>query len=259
MQKSGFTLIEISIVLIIIGLIAAGILIGRDLIHQAELRADISKMRDLDVAVQTFKLKYNCLPGDCPNATDFLDNTVNGDGNDVIGLQIGSGGAYSMMLPSIWNSEAVESIVINDHLARAKLINFEPFDTSGAVDLALVSPSKVLQRLKSQSEEAGMIVGCKLAWLGELEGCHHLLLGVTNRSMVGLGTKPAVIPIPDAFYFDSKLDDGVALTGGVISANSTDPIENQPQFIITTAGNSTCVDYNFTSTDKCVLMVKRDF
>ena len=69
----GFTLIELSIVLIIIGLITGGILVGRDLVHAAEIRATISQEQRYNTAVNTFKLQYGYLPGDMPpNAASQL-------------------------------------------------------------------------------------------------------------------------------------------------------------------------------------------
>ena len=62
--RSGFTLIELSIVLVIIGLIAGGVLVGRDLISAVAVRGEVSQLEGLDTAVNTFKMKYNALPGD---------------------------------------------------------------------------------------------------------------------------------------------------------------------------------------------------
>ena len=45
-QNAGFTLIEISIVLVIIGLIVGGILLGQDLIHAARVRARLGRLRN---------------------------------------------------------------------------------------------------------------------------------------------------------------------------------------------------------------------
>lgn len=70
-QTAGFTLIELSIVLVVIGLIVGGVLVGRDMIHAAELRSIITQATSYETAVNTFSEKYNCLPGDCPFATKF--------------------------------------------------------------------------------------------------------------------------------------------------------------------------------------------
>src|SRR5450432_727787 len=67
--ESGFTLIELSIVLVIIGLIIGGVLVGQDLIKAAEIRGQITQIEKYNTAVNTFRGKYNCLPGDCVNAT----------------------------------------------------------------------------------------------------------------------------------------------------------------------------------------------
>ena len=61
---AGFTLIEMSIVLVIIGLITGGVLVGRDLIEAAKIRAQITQVERFKTAVQTFRTKYNGLPGD---------------------------------------------------------------------------------------------------------------------------------------------------------------------------------------------------
>jgi len=66
-KRSGFTLVELSIVLVIIGLLVSGVLMGRDLIRAAEIRAGISQIEKYNVAINAFKLKYDCLPGDCPD------------------------------------------------------------------------------------------------------------------------------------------------------------------------------------------------
>jgi prepilin-type N-terminal cleavage/methylation domain-containing protein len=63
-KKSAFSLIELSIVLIIIGLLIAGITGGASLIKNSELRSAISEARGYQVAVNGFYSLYNQLPGD---------------------------------------------------------------------------------------------------------------------------------------------------------------------------------------------------
>src|SRR5471030_1667850 len=92
-SERGFTLIELSIVLVIIGLIVGGVLVGQDLIRAAEVRATIAQIEKYNTAVNTFRGKYNALPGDmnASTATAFgfspratAGTAGLGDGNGVI-------------------------------------------------------------------------------------------------------------------------------------------------------------------------------
>lgn len=88
-RLSGFTLIELAIVLIIIGLVMGGITVGRVMIEAAKVRAQITQIEKYSVAVNTFKEKYGELPGDMPVAkasnfffqgAGFWGYLPNGDG-----------------------------------------------------------------------------------------------------------------------------------------------------------------------------------
>ena len=81
----GFSLLEISIVLAIVGLLTRGVLQGRSLIHAAELRAQLTDLQKYKIAVTTFQLKYTAYPGDMSNATDYWGaGTTNGNGNGQV-------------------------------------------------------------------------------------------------------------------------------------------------------------------------------
>lgn len=82
-SRNGFTLVELSIVLVIIGLVIGGVLVGKELIRAADIRANIADIEKLKTTINTFRLKYNCLPGDCLNATDYFSSVSNGDGDGV--------------------------------------------------------------------------------------------------------------------------------------------------------------------------------
>lgn len=60
---------ELAIVLVIIGLLVGGILIGQDMIRQAAMRRMVSYAHQIESATQTFRTKYNGIPGDINNAT----------------------------------------------------------------------------------------------------------------------------------------------------------------------------------------------
>ena len=81
-KQSGFTLVELSIVLVIIGLIISSVLVGQDLVRAAEMRAAITQLESFNAGVGTFRSKYNGLAGDVAGNTDFnFACNGNGDGN----------------------------------------------------------------------------------------------------------------------------------------------------------------------------------
>ena len=70
-MNRAFSLVELSIVLVILGLLTGGILAGQSLIRAAELRSVTTQFNQYMAATQTFRDKYMALPGDMTNATRF--------------------------------------------------------------------------------------------------------------------------------------------------------------------------------------------
>lgn len=81
--QSGFSLVELSIVLVILGLLTGGILAGQSLIRASELRAATSEFSRYRAAVLTFRDKYFASPGDMPNAVKFWQAQAGGTANGV--------------------------------------------------------------------------------------------------------------------------------------------------------------------------------
>ena len=92
-RAAGFTLIELSIVLVIIGLLIAGVLVGRSLIESARIQRMISDYTGFQTAFFTFKQKYGQPPGDFTDAYTLWPGqcgasagVCNGTGNGIIDL-----------------------------------------------------------------------------------------------------------------------------------------------------------------------------
>jgi len=112
-KQSGFTLIEIAIVLVIIGLLLGGVLKGQELITSARVRNLISQQDGIKAAYFGFLDRFRSLPGDYSLASTNIANvaaTANGNGNGQIESALG-GGAID------------EHIAVWDHLSKAGFIN----------------------------------------------------------------------------------------------------------------------------------------
>src|ERR1044072_5088352 len=109
----GFTLVDISNVLVIIGLLLGGILKGQEMITQAKIKNVIADITGVSAAMYGYQDRYRALPGDDANATRWTSGggAAKGNGNGVIE------GAY--------NSTAgtpPESLNFWDHLRRAGFV-----------------------------------------------------------------------------------------------------------------------------------------
>jgi len=108
-RQAGFTLIEIAIVLVIIGLLLGGVLKGQELITAARVRNLISTQDGVKAAYFGFLDRYRALPGDYSSATVNIPNCAgcqNGDNNGQILL----------------NGAVLESISAWEHLSKAGFI-----------------------------------------------------------------------------------------------------------------------------------------
>lgn len=68
-NSRGFTLVELAIVLVIIGLIVAGVLKGRELISNSKAKNVANQAKSIEAAIHTYQDKYKFRPGDDPGAT----------------------------------------------------------------------------------------------------------------------------------------------------------------------------------------------
>jgi prepilin-type N-terminal cleavage/methylation domain-containing protein len=86
-RQSGFTLVEIAIVLVIIGLLLGGVLKGQELITQAKIKNIANDLNGMTAAVYGYQDRYKRLPGDDEGAATRWTSplAVSGDGNAQVG------------------------------------------------------------------------------------------------------------------------------------------------------------------------------
>ena len=267
MDRSGFSLVELSIVLVILGLLTGGVLTGQSLIRAAEMRSVTNDVTRFRVAVHTFRAKYFALPGDMANATDFwgLKNadlalcTQNAatdkatcDGNGDGKIQTSGNGDNQDEWWLSWQ-----------HLANAGLIEGQYSGigafrhTAGAQHGANPSVNSPAPKISG----AGYI----LRWF-EADETHtnyfalannHIQLGKVTSVMAGSNLDGPVITGEEAWNIDKKVDDsrpayGFVRTfknGGTMGANNC-----------STTADPTTSEYNVSNTDIiCALTLIMDF
>jgi hypothetical protein len=244
--KNGFTLVEMSVILIIIGLIIGGIVLGRELLREAELRSVMSDSEKIQSAIYSFQKKYDYLPGDFPRAESYWgqDNascpvvatnvipkvaTCNGDGNGKINTP--AGGHVCAGVTAL--SYEQEPYRLWQHLSDAGM--FPGFYTGvqgsgtsgvlyGMVGINIPQSSK-LDKVGFQLMNFDG-VSTTIGWLTSVRFSNVLFIG--REDNVGPSGTPCLEPTQpfvspaEAYDLDKKIDDGLPGSGNlrVYSDNS---------------------------------------
>src|SRR2546427_10556260 len=84
LAQAGFTLVEIAIVLVIIGLLLGGILKGQEMITQARIKNVINDFNGITAAINSYQDRYRALPGDDINAASRWAGSFGGNGDGAL-------------------------------------------------------------------------------------------------------------------------------------------------------------------------------
>jgi len=185
-KQTGFTLVEIAIVLVIIGLLLGGILKGQEMIAQAKIKNVINDLNGVMAAMNSYQDRYRAIPGDDKgaNARWTLTNEQ-GDGNGSIA------GKYNT------TTATEESALFWRHLRLAGFVSGTGWE----------------QPFNAVSGKMGVQTGDSVLAAGAYGPV--LATGTTVSGYTGLILCSANMPDKIAISVDSQTDDGNATTGSV--------------------------------------------
>jgi prepilin-type N-terminal cleavage/methylation domain-containing protein len=196
----GFTLVELSIVIIIIGFLIAGVAGGQSLIKSASLTTIITEEQSIQTAVRAFIDQYGGLPGDITNATAYFGTTDkngftvnNGNGDGLIG---------SMSLTDAENLAASQELALAGLIPGVYTGQVDPNGTN--IHYPGLTPGLNIQASK---------VGSAGYWLNSDNPWNNYLNGIN------FSVRTDYVSVVDAYAIDTKVDDGKPFTGRIITFN----------------------------------------
>ncbi len=245
--SQGFSLVELSIVLVILGLLTGGILTGQNLIRAAELRSVVAEFQGFQTAIHTFRDKYFALPGDMTNATRFWGEahadpatcettvstgteTCNGDGDGKI---VGSAPNYNER-ERFWQHLANAGMIEGQYIGvNATLVGYTDWWVPGIN----VPASKLSNAL------------WMIGWVPENVGSTTNFAYPAGNTLRITSFSSTTMTPEECWNVDKKLDDGLPGSGKMraFKGNATFPVT-------TAAGiappGDTGATYDFSVTDK---------
>lgn len=205
-NKQAFSLIELSIVLVILGLLVGGVLAGQSLIRAAELRSVTAAIQNYTAAMFSFRDKYFQMPGDMNNArsfwpacTDHTNNNCNGDGDGIMD----NSASCSDGVQSVENNRAWQ------HLQLAGLIEgeYSLLNANCSSAVAFSIPGSSVPRLRMSN--SGITFYEQGGAAGFTYPTNVFLIGAKG----GNGLEANLLKPEEAWNIDTKMDDGVPLQG----------------------------------------------
>lgn len=201
MKRKGFTLLELSVVLVVIGLIVGAVVAGMNLTKNAQTQSVINEFGAYKAAINTFKDKFGALPGDMSDASSFWSTVSNGNGDGQVCCLTD------------------ESAEVWEHLSAAQLI-LGDYTSTGSIDPGVTSP---LSKASNKAFWWYWYVGLTNNGYGSgnnpINGQTGNFLTITGRSSNN-NPRTGVLTPAEALGIDQKIDDGNPSSGNMLADDS---------------------------------------
>jgi prepilin-type N-terminal cleavage/methylation domain-containing protein len=220
-SQAGFTLVELAIVMIIIGLLIGGVLKGQQLIVNAQITATVAQIKSIDAATTSFRDNYAGMPGDITNPGTRLSqctaapcsNPGDGDGKidnaapagiNFSGPPAGEQLAYWAQLNAAGLLTGLQPALAmttwGDQMPASKL-------AGGGFDIGWYAGNATFPS-QSNGIAANVLTG------------HYLALHGSAGLAMGVAAPDAFMTANQADRIDTKIDDGVGNTGTVLAGGA---------------------------------------
>lgn len=242
-RKSAFTLVELSIVLVIIALLVAAAIAGKSLIKSSQLRSLITQIHEIEIATSAFIDRYNAIPGDMSNASDVFGITncpvspCNGDGSNKVEFN----GTNNINL-EVYN--------YFKHLYLANLLDTK-YDGTNIPKVRYGNANMSIRYINGTGGQRIFLRGpAHMMEIGQIGGA-----GAANGA--NLANRLAYTA-QEVYTLDVKMDDGIATKGNIYAVNTDDMyavVDNTPNGIGCAGYNTSGSDYALQAQTRTCIIV----
>ena len=204
-KQGGFTLVEIAIVLVIIGLLLGGILKGQELINNAKVRSIADRQNSLKAAWFGFVDRYNFIAGDSKRARQLVPGAKKRTATDGSGDGILTLGESVLAMQQLTGAGFLRCPQCDGAGNPANPNEEATVDDTPSADNSLVNQYSGVMSMWNDSNQ--------YAFRGDVAGA-------AGRLQIHSGPR---IPSNILSEVDRKIDDGVANAGDLVF-NAFDPI-----------------------------------